>query len=410
MITLQRLFALSLCVLLLFGCSDRLISESAPPEASTPSESVSPVSIIESPPAELKAPKTITLYRFFSEGQIYEVEETAYSDEKNLLSVINHIIKALDITEPLPILGMTQQKSFVVIDFDESLLNKYDKHELDVLLTTLVMTLRQNVVSVWDVQFKLNGETGVFGETFEPVPLAFAPGDPSEFAAICASIPYEGLQIETPYLSDEMTNIGEPADETAKEIVAFLTTLGKIEKDAASPADLDRNDLFYSCINATAYYWSRPYESEPERYRKELAPIADSVSAKVGMPEDMFWIVDHVRQTAKLLCGDDFTLQLTQKNCDPWSYFEQEGVITPPHMGGGYAVLPIVLDYKTTADGYRVEAVYIYDSIDGFSLWGGDNIPEAQLADFVQHKAPRREIILKRADDGKLRFVSHRFL
>lgn len=79
-------------------------------------------------------------------------------------------------------------------------------------------------------------------------------------------------------------------------------------------------------------------------------------------------------------------------------------------MGGGYGVSPIVLNYEATADGYRVEAVYIYDSMDGFSLWGGDNIPEAQLADFVQHKAPPREIILKRADDGKLRFVSHRFL
>ncbi|MDF3005886.1 MAG: hypothetical protein K0S22_2358 [Oscillospiraceae bacterium] len=405
---LQKFVALFLCVLILFGCSGRSISESAPPEASTPSKSESQISVIKSPPAELKVPQTITIYRYFSEGQIYEAEETTYSDEENLLAVINHIIKALDIPEPLPILGITQQKSFVVIDFDENLLNQYDKRELDTLLTTLVMTLRQNVASVWDVQFKLDGEIGVFGETFEPAPLAFAPGDPAEFAAICASIPYEGLQIEMPYLSDEMTKIAEPADETAKEIVAFLIALGKIEKDAASPAELDRNDLFYSCINATAYYWSRPYESEPERYRKELAPIADSVSAKMGMLEDMFWIADHVRQTAKLLCGDDYVLPLDGDHYSKWRYFELEGVITPPHMGGSYGVLPIVLDYKATADGYRVEAAYIYAGEGGYFLWGqGDTvIPENQLI----NKAPRREIILKRANDGKLRFISHRFL
>lgn len=391
-----------LAFLLLFGCGRQEISSPAA-EPPSSSQAESQISGVISPPAELKIPQTVRIYRFFGDGKLYETEETAYPGEENLLAVINHIAAERNIPEPLPILSITQQKGFVVVDFEQSLLDQFDKGTLYELLTTLVMTLRQNVLSVETVQFQLGGEVGVFGETYEPAPLAFAPGDPAEFAAILAAIPYEGIQqreVEFPIA---------PIDETAKEISLFLLTLGKIEQDAATPAELDQNDLRLSCIWATAYYWSTPNEWEPERYRRELAPIADSVSAKLDMTEDMFWIADHVRQTARLLCGDDFLLPLADYS--HWRYFEQEGVITPPHMGGGYGVLPFVLDYEATADAYRVEAVYIYEGMGGYFLWGDEkNIPENQLSDFVQNEAPRREIVLKRAADGSLRFVSHRFL
>ncbi|MEA5134907.1 MAG: hypothetical protein VB035_02065 [Candidatus Fimivivens sp.] len=410
MITLQRLIALFLCVFLLFGCSGRSISESGSSEASTKKPELA-VEIATSPVVELRTPQVLYVYRFFSKGRMYEKKEITFMDEPTLLSVINRTTEACGFEEPLPIISV-KESNFVhfVIDFDKSLLDRVSEREMYELFSTLVMTLQQNLRSSGPIQFTLEGDVEAFGGSYDPAPLVLAEGDPAEFAAICASIPYEGLQTEPPYVTDELAELTKPIDATMGEITEFLSILGQIEKDAASPAELDQERLVMSCILATAHYWSIPYESEPTQYRKELAPIADSVSTKLGITEDMFWIADHVRQTARLLCGDDFTLQLTQKNCDPWSYFEQEGVITPPHMGGGYALLPVVLNYKATADGYRVEAVYIYDSMDGFSLWGGDNIPEAQLADFVQHKAPRREIILKRADDGKLRFVSHRFL
>lgn len=402
---LQKLTALLLSIMLLFGCAGRQISDSAAPEtlsSSASAESQTPT--ITSPPAELKIPQTVRIYRFFNEGQLYETKDTAYLGEENLLSVINHIVAARNVGE-LPILGISQQKGFVIVDFDDRLLDQLSKGELYELLTTLVMTLRQNVASVEAVQFQLSGEVGIFGETYEPAPLAFAPGDPAEFAAICESIPYEGIQPRF------VTMPIEPIDETAKEISQFLSTLGKIEKNAATPAELDLSDLRLSCIWATAHYWSTPSEWEPERYRKELTPIADSVSAKLGMTEDMFWIADHVRKTAKLLCGDDFLMPLEDAGHSKWQYFEQEGVITPPHMGGGYNVLPFVLNYNVTADGYRVEAVYIYEGMGGYFIWSQEHgIPENQLADFVKNKAPRREIILKRADDGGLRFISHRFL
>ena len=406
MITLQRLITLLLSALLLFGCTGGPISGSAASEApSSSAQAASQKPVIATPPAELKIPQTVGIYRFFNDGQLYETKETAYSGEENLLAVINHIAAACNVGEALPILSITQQKGFVIVNFDDGLLDQLSKGALYELLTTLVMTLRQNVVTVETVQFQLNGEVGVFGETFEPAPLAFAPGEPAEFAAICRSIPYEGLQ---PHIAAFPI---EPIDETAKEISLFLSVLGKIEKNAANPAELDAGDLRLSCIWATAHYWSTPSEWEPERYRKALAPIADSVSAKLGMTEDMFWIADHVRQTAKLLCGDDFSLPLEDIDYSKWQYFEQEGVITPPHMGGGYNVLPFVLNYEATADGYRVDAAYIYEGMGGYFIWSQEHgIPENQLADFVQNKAPRREIVLKRAADGGLRFVSHRFL
>ncbi len=403
---LRQLTALLLAISLLFGCAGRQAHgspSSEEPLSSVPVESSAPA--IASPPAELVIPGTVNVYRFWGEGKIYEAKETAYLGAGNLLGVIDHITAALEIAQPLPILGITQQKGFVVVNFDESLLDQFDKGTLYELLTTLVMTLQQNVLSVETVQFQLGGAVGVFGEIFDPSPLAFAPGDPAAFAAILAAIPYEGIQPRVVSMPIE------PIDETAEEISLFLSTLGKIEKDAATPAELDPEELCLSCIRATEYYWSMPSESEPERYRKELMPIADAVSAKLGMREEMFWVVDHVRQTAKRLCGDDFTLPLTEANCAPWKYFEQEGVITPPHMGGGYNVLPFVLDYNATAEGYRVEAVYIYEGMGGYFVWGNENaIPKNQLAEFVYNQAPRREIILKRANDGGLRFVSHRFL
>ena len=417
MIHKKSLLPILLAALLLFGC-DRQQSgsipaaESSEPSSASQAENQAPqIPAITSPPAELVIPGTINVYRFFGDGQIYEAKETAYSGEGNLLAAMNHIAGSLGVTEPLPILSITQQKGFVVVNFGDSLLDQFDKSTLNELLTTLVMTLQRNVMTVENMQFQLDGEVGVFGETFDPPPLAFAPGDPAEFAAICAGIPYAGLPTVLPYIPETLSALAGPDDGTAQEIMLFLSALGQIEKDAASPAELDQERLTMSCIWATAPYYSAPYDSDKEHYRKELGPIADSVSAKLGMREDMFWIAEHVRQTARLLCGDDFTLQLTEENCAPWKYFEQEGVITPPHMGGGYDVLPFVLDYKATTEGYRVEAVYIYASMGGYSLWQSENvIPENQLADFVQNKAPRREIILKRAADGGLRFVSHRFL
>lgn len=401
---LQRIIAFLFLIMLLFGCVRGQISGSMASESpSSSAKAESQPSAISSPPAELKIPRTVRIYRFFDDGQLYETNETAYSGEENLLAVINHIAGAINVAQPLPILGITQQKGFVVVNFHESLLDQLHKGELYELLTTLVMTLRQNVMTVETVQFQLGGEVGIFGETYEPTPLAFAPGDPAEFTAICESIPYEGIQPRF------VTMPIEPIDETAKEISLFLSTLGKIERNVATPLELEPSELRLSCILATAYYWSTPSANEPQRYQKELAPIADSVSAKLGMTEEMFWIAGHVRQTAKLLCGDDFSLPLEDDS--KWRYFEQEGVITPPHMGGGYNVLPFVLNYAATADGYRVEAVYIYEGMGGYFVWSDENgIPENQLADFVQNRAPRREITLKRADDGGLRFVSHRFL
>ncbi len=163
-----------------------------------------------------------------------------------------------------------------------------------------------------------------------------------------------------PYVPDALAGLTKPIDETAGEIAVFLSALGQIEQDAASPAALDQERLTMSCIWATTYYYSAPgvYYDGQARYRKELGPIADSVSAKLGMAEDWFWIADHVRQTAKQLCGDDFNLKLTRENCEPWKYMNWMGVITPPHMGGGYSVLPVVLNYETVENGYRVEAVY----------------------------------------------------
>ena len=271
------------------------------------------------------------------------------------------------------------------------------------------MTLKQNMISSGPVYLHVEGDVSMF-EGYEPPTLVLVSNsDSAEFAAICKSIPYEGLRAIHPQGYPAV--LAAPSDETALEILSFLSALPSFDRNVASPAELDQQMLTISCILATNYYFNIPREGFlVQYYRKELQPIADAIEAKLGGQEDMFWIAEHVQKTAKLLYGDDFNLQLTEESCQPWHYFAAEGVITPSHRGCGDSLLPVILSYEAIAGGYRVEAVYIYKDMEGYDIGDSVEIPEQSLADTVYQKAPRREILLKRAKDGKLRFVSHRFL
>ena len=406
---LQRLAALLLAIALLFGCAPGASEGTTPPvspfevQASTSSEPES-----GSEPLKLKTPQTVYIYRYFFDAKNYEKKETTYTDAPTLLPLVNHIAAAAGFDAPLPIISAEQDgNGTIIIDFEKTLLDRREQREIYALLHTLSMTLEQNLSGA-RVRFRVAGDAEPFGALLT-APLVLAPGAPVDFAAILAGIPYEGRQ-----QSGTIALPIRPPDDTAAEFASFLCLLGPIETDAASPAGLEPWRLTNSCILATKYYLAVPHEGHPSgSYRKELVPISDALLAK-NVNEEQFYIADHVRQTAKLLFGDDFMLRLSEEACRPHRYFEAEGVIAPSHRGGGDGLTPIVLSYEALEDGYRVEAVYVYAHEDQGKVWysvgARSGIPQAQLKDVIYNEAPRREIILKRARDGGLRFVSHRFL
>lgn len=405
---LRRIVALLLGAALLFGCAPKP-SGDVPPISSSEAQMSAPSDPEGSfEPLKLRTPQTVYVYRYFFDAGNYEKKETSYTGTLTLQPLINHIAGAAGFEVPLPIISAeTDVGGTMIIDFEKALLDWTEQRDIYALLHTLAMTLDRNLSGA-RVQFRVAGDTERFGALLT-APLVLAPGESVDFAAILAGIPYEGRR-ESGTIALPIA----PPDDTAAEFAAFLRLLGPIETDAASPAELEPWRLTNSCILATKYYLSVPQEGHPPlSYRKELVPISDALLAK-NMDEEQFWIADHVRQTAKLLYGDDFTLQLSEEACRPHHYFEAEGVITPSHRGGSDGLTPIILAYEALEDGYRVEAVYVYAHKDQGRVWysvgARSDISEAQLKDIVCNEAPRREIALKRAPDGGLRFVSHRFL
>ena len=407
---LRQITTLLLTAALLLGCAQRPAEHM--PSSISSSAAVLPESSgqqSDSEPIILRTPQTVYIYRYFFDARNYEKKETTYTGALVLLPLINHIAEAAGFDVPLPILSTEPDgKGGIIIDFEKTLLSWPEQRDIYALLHTLTMTLNQNL-SVGAVQFQVEGDMTTFGERFNPAPLVLAPGEPVDFTAILAGIPYEGRKtlsrVELPIA---------PPDDTAAEFASFLCFLGPIETNAVSPADLEPWQLANSCILATKYYLSVPLEGYPSgSYRKELTPVSDALLAK-GIYEDMFWIADHVRQTARALYGNDFILQLSKENCRPYSYFESEGVITPSHRDGSYGLTPIILGYEALEHSYRIEAVYAYAHEDqdrvSYSVGTISDIPKEQLRDIVFNEGPRREIILKRASDGGLQFVSHRFL
>ncbi len=411
---MKQILALLLCSLLLLGCqreAGTFSSEVLPTAVSGTVESTAaPVTVPSPSLAEcgLSPIETLEIFRYWGDGKIYTHERAAFTGAATILGVVNQAAMALPyVREPLPLLGITREKAFVTVDFDRAFIDLYSKGDVYEILITVSMTLLQNGIAD-SVCFRLDGEIGVFGEVFQPEPLVFAEVDSEQFAQIRAKIPYPGLSEAYLRSAEELNErFGVTMDETAMEIMALLARVGKIERDAASPLELEPSRLYYHCILATPYF---SIEKGKSLYEPSLLPIADAVSAKLGMPETTFWMGEHLQQTARLLCGDTFVLDLAQGEDNKYCYFPDEGVVTPPHMGGGYNVLPLVLSYEPTDDGYRAEVVYLFESMVGIGPWGIERtLAEKELPRYVQNEAERAEVVIRRDDgDGRLCFVSYR--
>ncbi|PWM24850.1 MAG: hypothetical protein DBX44_03455 [Oscillospiraceae bacterium] len=348
----------------------------------------------------------LEVYRYWPGGKVYTCMSLPLHGEGSLLTVVNLAASVLpDCKEDLPIRKITQEEALVTIDWEPAFLSDFSKGDQEEILTTVAMTLLQNGIAD-AVAYTLDGETGLFGERWTPAPLSIVPSDPAQWEAICASIDYPGLApLSFPTAEQLEERFGVQMDETAMEIARLLARVGRIEEDASSPLALPPGRLAYHCIRSTS---PMSIEEGATGYQPALVPIADSVSAKLGMQETMFWLEAHLQETARILLGDEFLLDLNAAEEFGYRYFPEEGVVTPPHMGGGYNAIPLVLSYEETADGYTAEVVYLFETPAGIGEWGMEHpVSEQELPAYVTGEAPRASVTICRAADGRLCFGSY---
>lgn len=382
-------------------------SEQSSLQPSEPQSSSASSSEIVAPPAELKEAGVITVYRAFLYTDIFTpTKVTVDKADLTILDIIREVEKVLELK--LPILSITEDKGKFIVNLSHDFINTYKKREIDAILPTVGMTLRENMKNFSGIVFQIDGQSGPFDEWYTLPVLKLIDGTPKEYTAIRAMVPYEGLD-SVPDISDY--------DKTGNKIARFLSRLLPLDKDIVSVKELDNQYILLTAILNTKYYYSQAVDEEQERYCAVLKPIEGPVSSKIiknGPIEIQYWLKEHLEKSAKLIFGDDIAITHENINRYKFRYFDIEGVYTPPHMAAGPHPRPFLMDYKDMGDSYKVKVVYVLESL-GYDPPYSDpdtqeGISEAELKEYVKTKSRKREIILKKAEDGTLRFVSHRFL
>ncbi len=380
------------------------------PQQNKPSSLSSSQADSELPFVELKEPGVITVYRTYQYTDIFEpVRIEVDQTDLTVPDIIREAEKVLDVE--LPIIEVTEDKGRITVNLSHDFTDKYDKRderELDAILDTVGMTLRENVKSFNRLSYQIDGVAGPLNQWYELPVLKLIDGTPGEYAAIRAKIPYEGL--------DAIQEITE-YDAVGNQIATFLSRLMPLDRDIASVKELDNQYILQTAIFQTKYYFSTLIKGEEERYRAELKPIEGPVSGKLqknGPIEIQYWLQEHLEQSAKLIFGEDVAITHENLYHYKFKYFEIEGVYTPPHTEVGPNPRAFLLDYEDLGDSYRVKAVYVLEHLGYDPPYSDPDTKEGfyedELKNYVQTKGRKREIILRKAEGGTLQFVSHRFL
>ena len=391
-------------------------------ETAAASADVSKAPAISSPEAELKRTDgTLLLYEYLESGIYKAEEEIPLQVRTNLYDVFLAVAQnVLPAGEMPPVNSVTQEKGFVVWDLSGQWLETYDKGELELFCNSLYMTVMQNVQSIDSMQFTVDGEEGLLGgDVWEAAPLQLLENpDAAAFDAIRAQIPYPGLK-GPEYLTAEESNYRDlfpqelREDETAREIQRVLALAGDLGTFEAAE-NIDQKTAITYLLWATPYVSSDP--AEGDAYWEELIPLAAAVSQELNFQETWFWMKEHIEESARLLFGDSMTV-VHQEPSLPYSYFEDYGVYTPPHMGGGWNIIPVILSYEEEGDTVTAQVVYLMDSMGGLmdsEDRGSGEMPEyldwESALDYAQNTARQREVILRREGDGRLTIQSCRYL
>lgn len=357
---------------------------------------------------------TLDVYRFWEDGQTYSHEKVDLSDGKqNYLAALDAAASVFSfIKEPLPVQSIILEKSNLTIDFEEKLIEQYDKHQLFELQNTVATTFFRNNLCE-SICFSLNGDKNILGGVnYQPSPFNLAEQNTEDLQKVINEIPYQGISDVYMKASKEryQNSFGITMDDNQLEIAKYLSFLGKLEGSASSPEELDMGRLvFHGIFNSTKY--SIRDDANPDIiHLPQLQKISDALYSKMGFYETEFTIANHVEKNIQYLLGDDFQVDLSRAEDLGYHYFPEEGVITPPHSDGGYDIYPIVKDYQETDGIIKADILYLFESMNGFFAWDQPAFEnDAQMKDYIEHSNNIVSVTLKRGTDGRLFFQNCRF-
>jgi hypothetical protein len=422
-----RVFSILLVIILLAGCAapEPPAAASATETVTSEPETTEPITEAATEPEtepeaepvaassiELKNPDELTIYEapvsstmIFS--GVYQEHPVPFAVENpTLLDVVAAIEEYHGIT--FPVLSITQRKGFVTVDFAESIIEDNGKAQAYWMLTTLGATLRENLTTFERVQYRMEGEVGVFGDEWEIPPLKLVEGNPEEFTAIRAGIPYvseESVYGDT-FSENYQAIVG--TDETSWKLASYLSKLHLAGRTLQSLAGLPNEHIIETAVYATLPCYSDVSNENEINYYPELKPfeVPAGELTGLGFPETMFWLKEHVEETIRILYGDvDYEHQSFMG--DKFQYLELLGVYTPTHMGGGSTSIPVILSYEETEDEIVAEVAYLSSGMSGYAYashnpdGGWVEFSESELEDFARDKAARHTVTVSKEPDGR---------
>lgn len=300
------------------------------------------------------------------------------------------------------ILSFTAQKGFGELELSREFLNSAfadQAAEMDVL-NTVAMSLSKTLY-IHDLKITVDGEaynTAVYDLSptgmFSPAEFTLGRFTAEEYTALRTAVS-PGMVV--PYFmteGDMSVFINPVPDEETKQLLFSLYCFGFPDKELASPADLENEYKITRAIEAVkpVMLYDGYAESEFSIHDETLLPIAVAVS------DEMFVLKEHIEYGAESIFGPDVTVE--HQTVGRWTFHPEEGVYTPPHMGGAGSYIPVLHSVKKEGDGKITATVSYY--ITGYSLMDEkfNEIPESEIGDYIQNKAPRYEVVLVPAGDG----------
>lgn len=338
---------------------------------------------------------------------VYEVKEVPTVDVKTYGDFIKLIAKECGIAD-LEIESFTLTKTYGVLNFSADYLKEAlkTKEAEQMFFNSLATTLQRFtyvnplVILADGTAYKSANITTVDGGIFIPAQYTMGNFSKEDYTQMRLQVPYESVEASDIFPEDDLSSFVVELDETTKPIAFFLYKLGIPEKGVTDPKNFSNAFKLQLAVRAAkpVMLYDGYEESTYSIYNKAVMPIAIAVS------DDMFTLKEHVELAVKEVLGDDVTVQ--HMDADPrWTWHEEEGVYTPPHMDvGGYEV-PVILEVKQ--NGEEIVATVAY-YINGYSYLDENynEIPGEQLESYMKEKAPRREITLTKTEDGSFAIKS----
>ena len=94
-----------------------------------------------------------------------------------------------------------------------------------------------------------------------------------------------------------------------------------------------------------------------------------------------------------------------------YKWFETEGVYTPPHMGGGWNIIPHLYSYTVDAENKTVtaEVAYLRNTMQGIYDAVQDKFMQDydDIEDYLENRAQRHAVTLRTEADGRLTIRQH---